>query len=65
MIEERHILEELASVVRNYPLFAGDTISHETARICGERGWITRDSAGNWIPTARGLEVHRQVAGHP
>lgn len=55
---ERHYLEELANVVENYPLFAGDTISHETAQVCGKRGWIVRQSDGNWIPTAEGLHVY-------
>lgn len=55
---ERHYLEELANVVEGYPLFAGDTLSHETARVCGERGWIVRQGDGNWIPTAEGLHVY-------
>lgn len=55
MIERRHELEELRNVVRNYPLFPGDTISHETARRCAAAGWIVRNFGGDWIPTAEGL----------
>ena len=58
MIEERHYLEELASIVENYPLFPGDMISHTTANECGRRGWAVRQADGNWIPTAEGLRVH-------
>lgn len=57
-ISTRHYLEELANVAENYPLFAGDTISHATAAECARRGWIVRDAGGDWIPTAEGLRVH-------
>ena len=61
-MEDRHVLEELANVVSNYPLFAGDTISHPRAAECERRGWIKRDKGGDWIPTARGIAVHEQVS---
>jgi hypothetical protein len=63
MPEERHYLEELANVVEGYPLWPGDTISHETARVCGERGWIVRQEDGSWIPTAEGLAKLESVRG--
>jgi hypothetical protein len=53
----RPYLEELANVVEHHPLGAGDTLSHETARFCAERGWIVRQEDGKWIPTEQGLRV--------
>lgn len=55
MPREFHIREQLRSVVKGYPLWPGDTISHEGARECQRRGWIVRQGDGNWIPTAKGL----------
>lgn len=55
MLTERHYIEELANVVENYPLFAGETISHATAKECARRGWIVRNADGDWIPTAEGV----------
>jgi len=57
-IEERHLIEELRNVVEHYPLFPGDTVSHEGARRCCDRGWIVRQADGCWIPTRLGLEVY-------
>lgn len=54
-ISLQHVREELLNVVANYPLWPGDTISHETARLCEARGWIRRQADGNWIPTASGV----------
>lgn len=51
----QHVVEELENVVRNYPVFLGDTISHETARRAAERGWIVRNADGDWIPTRKGI----------
>lgn len=56
MIELRHVQEELLNIVCNYPLLPGDTISHETARLCRVRGWAVQQSDGNWIPTAAGVK---------
>lgn len=53
----RHLLEELRNVVGHYPLFPGDTLSHATAKACAERGWIRRNTNGDWIPTADGLSA--------
>lgn len=55
---ERHYREELGNVVKRYPVFPGDTISHETARVCAERRWIVRQADGSWIPTAKGLRAY-------
>jgi hypothetical protein len=54
MIGEKHYLEELGNVVTNQPVWPGDTLSHRTANVCGERGWIKRDSKGDWIATRLG-----------
>lgn len=53
-MSESAVYEELANVVRNYPVFAGDTLSHETANECGRRGWAKRNHNGDWIPTPEG-----------
>lgn len=42
--------DELQNVMRNYPVFAGDTISHHTARSLRDRGLIKRDRNGEWVP---------------
>lgn len=54
---ERHYREELRNIVERYPVFPGDTVSHEGAKVCAERGWIVRQSDGSWIPTAKGLKA--------
>lgn len=51
-----HVREELHNIVQNYPLFAGKTISHETARECVNRGWAERNKQGDFIPTALGVQ---------
>lgn len=60
-MQERHLIEELENVATNYPVFAGDTLSHQTARGCSDRGWIVRNVDGDWIPTKKGLEALREV----
>ncbi len=59
-MRERDALEELNNIVRNYPVFAGHTISHQGARACQGRGWIERNRNGDWIPTAEGLRRHAE-----
>jgi len=51
-------LEELANVVMNYPVSAGDTISPRAAKACCLRAWTVRDGSGNWIPTRKGITIH-------
>lgn len=59
-MRENNVLEELDNVIRGYPLWPGDTISHETARICEVRRWIRRRSSdGKWVPTQLGIAVHQ------
>jgi hypothetical protein len=48
-------MEQLRCVVRHYPLWPGDTLSHKLAKACTQAGWIVRDADGNWIPTKYGL----------
>ncbi len=52
-MEEKVILEEARNVARHWPVFPGDTLSHASAYECARRGWIRRDSDGNWRPTLR------------
>ncbi len=59
---EKHVLEELLNIVRNAPVFAGDTISHRTANECVRRQWAARDANSDFIPTALGRRVY---AAHP
>jgi hypothetical protein len=42
--------DELRNVMRNWPVFAGDTISHATARSLSEKGLIFREKTGEWRP---------------
>ena len=57
---EYYVREELRNICENYPLFAGKTISHATARECMARGWAERGSTGDILPTALGLRVNEQ-----
>lgn len=41
--------EELKNIMRNEPVFAGDTISHHTARALYEKGLIERDASNRWV----------------
>lgn len=41
---------ELANIMRNAPVFAGDTISHHTAKSLSEKGLVQRDKNGEWVP---------------
>lgn len=51
------LYEELTNIVRNYPVFTGDTISHDSAHACGERGWAVRNHNGDWVPTQAGRDA--------
>lgn len=53
--------EELRNVVHNYPVFPGDTLSHQSADRCCRRGWIVRNAGGDWIPTAAGIMALSQI----
>lgn len=55
-----HLLQELRNVAENEPVFAGDTISHASAAGCGDFGWISRDTNGDWITTQRGRDRLKQ-----
>lgn len=48
---EKPICDEARNIALNAPLWPGDTISHATAKLCGERGWAKRDDNGYWVPT--------------
>lgn len=50
--------EELRSICENYPLFAGKTISYQSANDCVRRGWAERNKKGDFLPTAAGLEAN-------
>ena len=52
--------DELRNVCENYPLFAGQTISHQTARDICAYGWVERNKQGEWIPTSVGLAQYEQ-----
>ena len=41
--------EELKNIMRNEPVFAGDTISHQTARSLKDKGLIQRDRNNEWV----------------
>lgn len=57
---DKSILEELENIVQGQPLFAGNTLSHTTARYCGEHGLASRDGHGDWIPTDKGMKVYQE-----
>lgn len=42
--------DELKNVMKNWPVFAGDTVSHATAKSLKEKGLIFRDKSGEWRP---------------
>jgi hypothetical protein len=41
--------DELRNVMRNEPVFAGDTISHQTAKSLSQKGLIERDPCNRWV----------------
>ena len=61
-MSESHVFDQLACVVIGYPLWPGDTISHQLADECCRRGWIVRDQSGCWIPTAAGIVAYGEHA---
>jgi len=56
-IEKIHLMEELGNIVKNAPVFPGDTISHQTANALGSSGFAQRDAAQNWVPTEDGQKL--------
>lgn len=60
-VEERHVLEELRNIVRNGPIWPGDSISHQTMRECVARGWARRLPDGDVTVTAKGAAVYHRV----
>lgn len=53
-MKEQHFYEELRNIVRNTPVFAGDTLSHETVKVCCNRDWAYQKD-GDYKPTLKGL----------
>ena len=56
-MKAKHLLEELHNVCANGPLFAGDTISHETANELVATGWARRNPKGEFVATDEGRAV--------
>lgn len=50
-LPENSVLEEARNIALNAPVFAGDTISHQTAEECRARFWAVRDDNSDWRPT--------------
>lgn len=48
--------QELRNVMTNWPVFAGDTISHATAKSLNLKGLIYRDKNGEWRPNWDGIK---------
>ena len=59
-MREQSVREELRNICENYPVFPGDTLSHETAHECGRRRWGVR-ADGDWIPTALGITENEKT----
>lgn len=59
---ERHYLEEMRNIAQNAPVFAGDTISHDTANECVRREWAERDENGDLVPTRLGMYINEHWA---
>ena len=51
---EKHVREELRNIVKNAPVWPGNTISHATANECVRRGWAARNMDGDFVPTPLG-----------
>lgn len=56
-VSEKDALEELNNICQNYPVYAGKTISHAGARECSDRGWVKRNTEGDWVPTTKGWQM--------
>lgn len=59
-MREQSVREELRNICENYPVFPGNTLSHETADECGRRRWAVR-ADGDWIPTALGITENEKT----
>jgi hypothetical protein len=55
-----NLMEELGNVVKNQPLWPGDTVSHAGAYELQRLGLIRRCGEGNdyWCPTQQGLQCY-------
>lgn len=54
--DERGIMEELCNIANNMPVFAGNTISHQTAQACVDRKWAMRYD-GEFVLTELGKNI--------
>jgi hypothetical protein len=52
---------EFLNLINNSPVFAGDTISHQTMQDLIDVGFATRNEHGEHIPTKRGKWVYNQL----
>jgi hypothetical protein len=50
------LVDELRNVYLNHPVFAGDTVSHNTANALYLMG-LTRQTCRGWVPTTLGQYV--------
>lgn len=50
-------VQELGNIVENSPVQPDDIISDRTADECQRRGWVTKDSNGNWVATEVGVNL--------
>lgn len=54
--------DQLLALVDHYPMWPGDTLSHEAMRELSKAGLAVRDASCNWIPTGRGIHLAKVIA---
>lgn len=54
---EEYVQAELVNIVKNAPLWPGDTISHEASYECVRRGLARRNRDSNFVPTLKGCAL--------
>lgn len=52
---------EFLNLINNSPVFAGDTLSHQTMQDLTDAGLAKRNKKGEHIPTERGKWVYNQL----
>lgn len=50
---DKHLIEEYRNIMKNQPVFPGDTISHSSAYELERRGLIKRNEKGDWITATK------------
>lgn len=54
--------DQLLALVKHYPMWPGDTLSHDAMRELYNADMAARDASGNWIPTGQCILLAKIIA---